>query len=152
MWNRRTGNSPPPTSNRKDTLQTELLTEHLLNRSRRHQTAERTRKISKSSGRMKGKKRGWRDGTCAPGTELKRGGVPTSWEAPSDPSEARRRAQPPSVAGSRPLHRLECCSPARQPETCVRWYGRACNSGVSARSRRGLLLAVWTRPEGAGVC
>lgn len=33
---------------------------------------------------MKEKKRGWRDGTCAPGRELKRGGVPASWEAPSD--------------------------------------------------------------------
>ena len=33
------------------------------------------------------------------------------------------------MAGRRPLHRLECCYPARQPETCVRCYGRACNSG-----------------------
>ena len=44
---------------------------------------------------MEGKKRGWRDGTCAPGTELKRGGVPTSWEAPSDP-----RGQKGSFRGS----------------------------------------------------
>lgn len=58
MWSRRTGNSPPPTNNRKDTSTNRRnLTEHLLNTSRRHRTAERTRKISKSSGRLKGKKK-----------------------------------------------------------------------------------------------
>ena len=53
----RTENSPPPMNNRKDTSTNRMnLTEQLLNRSRRHQTAERTRKISKSSRRMKEKK------------------------------------------------------------------------------------------------
>lgn len=46
MWSR-TGSSPPPTNNRKDTSTNRTnLTEHLLDTSRRPQTPERTRKIS----------------------------------------------------------------------------------------------------------